>query len=204
MTGVVAAGVAVFLAATTAAAQSDTVRAAQHWPKSDGARTSHLPNVPLLALAAISAASFNQAIGAPKGWTRTWGGYGRRVGDQVGFAVVEETVRLGLGATVSWVPDTMPCQGRTGAGPALRLSSVAPRLGCAVRESVVLRNQHGVARPNFPLGVGTLAASAASALWRPDAGTPSKALTLIATRVAVVFGATVASRFITDWRDDRR
>jgi hypothetical protein len=68
----------------------------------------------------------------------------------------------------------------------------------------VLRNTEGRARPNFPLGVGALAASAASTAWRPDASTPSKAASSVAIRVAVVFGATVVSHLITDWRNDRR
>lgn len=189
---------------TSVAAQSDTLTAVSPAVAVPAAKHSYLSNVPIMALGAVSAATFNQGLGSPKGWSQTWGGYGRRLGDQVGFAIVEEGVRLSLDATVAWVPDTLPCRGRIAAGRAVRLGALVPRLGCAVRETVLLRNQLGEARPNFPLGVGVFAASAASTIWRPDASTSSKALTLAATRVAVVFGATVLSHLVTDWRNDRR
>ncbi len=165
---------------------------------------SFVHRLPVMAIAAVSAATMTQALGAPTGWPRTWGGFGRRVGDQAGFTVIEEGTRLALGATVNWVPDALPCGGRVTASGALQLRAVLPRLGCAVRETVLLRTPEGRPRPNFPLGVGVVGAAAASTLWRPDADTPAHALSLAATRTAIVFGATVISHLISDWQRDRK
>lgn len=160
-----------------------------------------LARIPGMAIAAVSVAGMTQAFGVPKGWPQTWGGYARRVGDQAGFIAIEETVRLSLGATVNWVPDTGPCSGR--ANPA-KWRAFVPRLGCAVRETVLLRTPEGRARPNFPLVLGAVSASAASTQWRPDTRTPATALSVAATRTAFVLGGMVISHLIGDWRDDRR
>lgn len=164
---------------------------------------SFVGRLPVMAIAAVGAATMTQALGSPTAWPRTWTGFGRRVGDQAGFAVIEEGTRLALGATVTWVPDTLPCGGRGTSSRAVRLGALLPRLGCAVRETVLLRTPEGRARPNFPFGVGVIAASAASTLWRPEADTPAHALSLAATRTAIVLGATVISHLISDWRQDR-
>jgi hypothetical protein len=173
-------------------------------PRMERMEASFVHRLPVMAIAAVSAATTTQVLGAPSKWPRTWGGFGRRVGDQVGFTVIEEGTRLALGATVNWGPDTMPCAGRVSAGGAVRLRAVLPRLGCAVRETVLLRTPTGRPRPNFPLAVGAVGAAAASTLWRPDADTPAHAVSLAATRTAIVIGATVIAHLISDWRQDRR
>ncbi len=172
-------------------------------PRAARMEASLVRRLPLMGIAAVSAATMTQAFGSPSGWPRTWSGYGKRLGDQAAFATIEEGTRLTLGATVNWVPDTVPCSGRVSSTGTIRLRAVLPRLGCAVRETVLLRTPEGRARPNFPFAVGAIGAAAASTLWRPDADTPAHALSLAATRVAVVFGATVVSHLISDWRQDR-
>jgi len=181
-------------------AQSDTVSQSVAPPAVTSGFGGPTRKLQLMAITAVGAATFNQTLGSPTGWSRTWGGYGRRLGDQIGFAAIEEGVRLSLGATVGWAPDTLPCLGRS----TLRVRALVPRLGCAIRETAVLRNAQGRARPNFPLGVGALAAASASTIWRPDASTPAKALSLVATRVVVVLGATMMSHLVADWQNDRR
>lgn len=204
---------AALVAATPVAsvsAQTDTVAAMTPQPapsmspRMANMEASFVRRLPVMAIAAVSAATMTQALGSPTSWPRTWGGFGRRVGDQAGFAVIEEGTRLALGATVSWVPDTLPCGGRGTSRRAVRLRAVLPRLGCAVRETVLLRTPEGRPRPNFPLGVGVIGAAAASTLWRPEADTPAHALSLAATRTAIVFGATVISHLISDWKQDRK
>ena len=134
------------------AAQADTL------PLAQGASAAHANGsathrLPVMALAAVSAATFNQALGSPKGWSRTWGGYGRRLGDQVGFAAIEEGVRLSLGSSpVKWVPDTLPCRGRTRVHLDYMLPASVAR--SARGATAVLRNAKGRARPNFPLRRG--------------------------------------------------
>lgn len=157
--------------------------------------------VPGMAIAALSTAGVLQAFGTPVGWPRTWSGYARRAGDQVGFLTIEETVRRSLGTTVNWVPDTAPCGGR--ASPH-KWRNFGPRLGCAVRETMLLRTPEGRPRPNFPFVAGAVSASAISTTWRPDARTPSTKLSVAGTRTAFVLGGMVVSRLITDWRSDRR
>jgi len=191
----------------TGYAQADTLPAATPpslSPRRDRMEASFVRRLPVMAIAAVSSATMTQALGAPAGWSRTWGGFGRRLGDQAGFTVIEEGTRLALVATVNWVPDTLPCRGRIAGRGAVRLRAVLPRLGCAVRETVLLRTPEGRPRPNFPLAVGAISAAAASTLWRPDADTPSHAVSLAATRTAIVIGATVISHLIGDWRQDRK
>lgn len=156
---------------------------------------------PFLALAAVSAATSLHIIGAPKAWDRRWDGFGRRVADQAGFIVIEETTRLSLERLVRWGPDDLPCAGRTSPD---RWRSLAPRLGCAVRETFVLRTPAGRPRPNVPLLAGAGTAAAASTLWRPDAATASQAVSLAITRTAVTLGATVVAHLVADWRKDGR
>jgi hypothetical protein len=157
--------------------------------------------IPGMALAAVGVAGMQLALGEPKGWSRTWGGYARRVGDQAGFIAIEETVRLSLGATVDWTPDTQPCGGRASKA---KWRALLPRVGCAMRETALLRTSDAHARPNFPLVLGAVTASAVSTTWRPDASTPSKAVSLALTRTAIVLGSTVVSHLISDWRSDRQ
>ena len=191
-------------------AQTDTLAtatpqmAASASPRMERMEASFARRLPALAIAAISSATMTQALGTPTRWPRTWGGFGRRVGDQAGFTAIEESVRLTLGATVNWMPDTLPCRGRLTARGTVRLRAVLPRLGCAARETVLLRTPEGRPRPNFPLAVGVVGAAAASTLWRPDADTPAHAVTLAVTRTAIVFSATVISHLISDWRQDRK
>lgn len=166
-----------------------------------GQHASLLSRTPGLAVAAVSAATSTHVIGTPKAWDRRWGGYGRRVADQAGFITVEETTRLSLERLTGWGPDERPCHGR--ASPA-RWRSLVPRLGCAVRESFVLRTPAGRPRPNLPLLAGAGTAAAASTLWRPDAQTTSQAVSLAITRTAVTLGATVVAHLIADWRKDGR
>jgi hypothetical protein len=163
--------------------------------------SSVLRRVPGMAIGAVAAAAITQALGAPKQWHRTWDGYARRLGDQAGFIAIEETVRLSLGATVNWVPDTQPCAGRAGKA---KWRALMPRIGCAVRETAFLRTPEGRGRPNFPLFVGVVSASSASTIWRPDADTPAHAMSLAITRTAVAMTATVVSHLIADWRKDSR
>jgi hypothetical protein len=160
-----------------------------------------LRRVPGMAIGAVAAAAMTQALGAPEQWHRTWGGYARRLGDQAGFIAIEETVRLSLGATVNWVPDTQPCGGRASKA---KWRALMPRIGCAVRETALLRTPEGRGRPNFPLFAGVVGASSASTIWRPDADTPAHAVSLALTRTAVAMTATVLSHLITDWRKDSR
>lgn len=188
-----------------AAAQTDSLPSTQAAP-AVAAQVSAMPvstraRIPGMAIAAVTVAGATQAFGVPEGWPRTWGGYARRVGDQAGFIAIEETVRLSLGATVNWVPDTRPCGGR--ANPA-KWRAFVPRLGCAVRETLLLRTPEGGPRPNFPLVLGAVSASAASTRWRPDTRTPSTALSVAATRTAFVLGGMIVSQLIGDWRRDQR
>jgi hypothetical protein len=158
-----------------------------------------IERIPGMAVAAVAVAALTQASGTPKGWARTWGGYARRVGDQAGFIAIEETVRLSLGATVRWTPDTQPCSGRARAE---KWRALLPRLGCAVRETVLLRTPDGHARPNFPLVFGAASAAAISTTWRPDADTPAHAVSVALTRTAFVLTGNVISHLISDWRKD--
>jgi len=160
----------------------------------------------LLAAGVVAAATGNQVIASPTGWAQTWRGYGYRLGDQIAFAVVEESVRALVGTTVDWVPDTVPCgpsaQRDTGMvtrdGPGF-----VRRVGCAVRQTALMRTPAGAGRPNLPFAAGVVLASVASVAWRPEGKDPVKARALVATRIGVVFGASAGTQLVTTWWQDR-
>ncbi len=212
----VATTVTVTVFPTAAAAQTDSVSAPAASPTATAiatalpapetpvfttiVRTSPLANLPRMIIGSMTAAGITQALGAPMGWSRTWGGYARRVGDQAGFIAIEETVRLSLGTTVDWVPNVQPCAGRASSA---KWHHLLPRLGCAAREAVLLRTPEGRPRPNFPLVIGLASASAASATWRPDTRGASDGILFAVSRTAFALGGTVISHLISDWRADR-
>lgn len=160
----------------------------------------------LLAAGVLAASIGNQIIASPTGWPRTWRGYGNRLGDQVAFAVIEESVRALVGTTVDWVPDTVPCvrpahpggDSATHRGPGL-----VRRVGCALRQTALMRTPAGAARPNLPFATGVVLASVASVAWRPEGKNPVKARALVATRIGVVFGASAGTQLVTTWWQER-
>jgi hypothetical protein len=190
-----------------AALQRNRLVPAPHVPRSFAPENrndaeSHGAHVALVAAGALAAATGNQIIASPKGWPRTWRGYASRVGDQVAFAVVEEGVRLAVDATVDWEPDTLPCVPSRDAASRLE-PGLLRRAGCAVRQTAVMRTPAGAARPNLPVATGVVLASVASVSWRPEGKDPVKARALVATRIAVVFGASAATKMVTTWWRDR-
>jgi hypothetical protein len=122
------------------------------------------------------------------------------VGDQLAFAIVEESVRAAVTATVDWVPDTVPCRGST--TDPTRVGLVR-RTTCAVRQTFLMRTPDGRARPNMPFATGVVLASAASASWRPERKSAVTARALVATRIGVVFGASAGNKLVTTWWRDR-
>lgn len=145
----------------------------------------------VLAVGALSAATFNQAAAMPAKWKRTWGGYAARVGDQVGFAASEELLRFALLRVVPAHGPAMRCDGARAGRP------FWPRLGralsCGVVNTLVVRETSGVRRPNVPLLGAIVGASALSLTWRPERETASKGLTFVFTRIGVVTGGTAMS-----------
>jgi hypothetical protein len=151
-----------------------------------------------IVVGSVAAATWNQVIGMPEAWPRTWHGYGYRLGDQAGFAVAEETLRAGLGALVPWRAAPDPCvRARRGHGFGDRLTSAS---GCALRSTFVARNPAGRARPNVPLLGAVVGASAISLAWRPERASASKGQLFVVSRVGVVLAGTVANRAWTAWR----
>ena len=72
-------------------------------------RDSVPPNAsPMLFVTPFLSAGWSQTLGTPKAWKRTWGGYGARVGDQVGYLAVKSGVRYVVGRAVPWVEDRSP------------------------------------------------------------------------------------------------
>lgn len=154
----------------------------------------------LIVGAAVGAAVGNQVLGSPKGWPRTAGGFASRVGDQLAFAIVEESVRAAVTASVDWVPDTLPCRRATSHPTRVGL---VRRTTCAVRQTAQMRTPDGRARPNLPFATGVVLASAASASWRPERKSAVTARALVATRIAIVFGASAGTKLVVTWWRDR-
>jgi hypothetical protein len=191
---------------TAAAGQADSIPTREQGSASADARGTALApsaaaRVTGMAIGALTVAGVTQTFGTPEGWSRTWGGYARRVGDQAGFLAIEESVRLSLGRTMHWQPDLQPCGARERAA---KWAHLLPRLGCAAKETMLLRTPERRARPNFPVLVGVAAAATASTTWRPDTRRASDAISFAASRTAFALGGMVISRLISDWRSDGR
>ena len=156
-----------------------------HAPASD-----FVARVALLSAAGTAAATGAQLVGSPTAWPRTAGGFGRRLADQAGFIVVEESLRDGLRALTGWRGDERPCA-----------PDVTRLVPCAAARVFTAHDRAGVPRPNLPLVAGIVGATAASLAWRPEGRTGGRtALTFVATRLAISFGATVATRAVREWR----
>lgn len=162
------------------------------------AQPSHRFEPRVLALGMVSAATWTQVIGMPEDWPRTWRGYGNRLGDQVGFAAVEESVHAGLQAVIPWRSFEPECTGAR-AGHAWRARSMAA-VRCGLRSTFVAQTRAGEARPNVPLLGAVVAASAASLAWRPERKSAHKGQLFVLTRIGIVTGATVMSRSYRAWR----
>jgi hypothetical protein len=164
---------------------------------SSAARPTPHPSVGVMAFGAVSAASWTQVIGMPEGWPRTWRGYGYRLGDQVGFAVAEESVRAGLLAVVPWRSMETACVGAR-AGRAWNARANAA-LRCGMHSTFVAYTEAGAPRPNVPLLGAVIAASAVSLAWRPERKSARKGQLFVLTRVGIVTGATVLNRGYRAW-----
>ncbi len=142
----------------------------------------------LLAVGALSAATFNQATAMPAKWKRTWGGYGARVADQVGFAASEELLRFALLRVVPAHGPAMRCDAAR-AGRAF-WPRAGRALGCGVVNTLMVRETSGARRPNVPLLGAIVGASALSLAWRPERENAGKGLAFVFTRIGVVTGGT--------------
>lgn len=142
----------------------------------------------LLAVGALSAATFNQATAMPAKWKRTWRGYGARVGDQVGFAASEELLRFALLRVVPAHGPAMRCDGARAGRPFW--PRVGRALSCGVVNTLVVRETNGARRPNVPLLGAIVGASALSLTWRPERENASKGMAFVFTRIGVVTGGT--------------
>jgi hypothetical protein len=144
----------------------------------------------MLAGVAVAAAAGAQVVASPTAWPRTAGGYARRLGDQVGFIVVEESLRAGVQRLTGLRPDTRPCP-----RDARRI------VPCAAARVFGARTDDGRTRPALPLLAGIVGGTAASLAWRPEGRRGGgDALAFVGTRLAIGFGAPVLARVVRDWR----
>jgi hypothetical protein len=114
------------------------------------------------------------------------------LGDQLGFGVSEEVLRLGLEHATHWRSVTPTCEGARTGRPYLSRVGAATR--CGVTSTFVAQNRAGERRPNVPLLGAIVAASALSLTWRPERKTAAKGQLFMVTRVGIVTGATVLTR----------
>ena len=173
-------------------AQADSVRtdsstAAQRTAAS--VESGHL-SVPMLAGGAVMAAVGGQVIQSPTAWPRTAGGFARRLGDQAGFVIVEESVRVATLRLTGWEADGRPC--------AINWLRLAP---CAAVRVFGAHTADGRPRVNLPLVVGIVGGTVASLAWRPEGrSSGAKARNFVATRLAISVGVPVMLRMVTELR----
>lgn len=167
----------------------------------DSTQTSHpsqAPHLPMLAMGAVSSATWTQIIGMPDAWPRTWRGYGNRLGDQVGFIVAEESLKAGLRTVVPWRDITGPCKGAE-RGRAWGARGVAAAR-CGVARTFVAQTAAGERRLHVPLLGAIAGATALSLAWRPERKNAGKGQAFLLTRAGIVTGATAANRAMQAWR----
>jgi hypothetical protein len=152
---------------------------------------------PLLIAMPFAGALGAHVLGSPKGWARTWDGYGNRLGDQVGFLLIEESVRRVL---ANVLPPTAP-RSSCWASDRRAVRNLTVGSGCALWSTVAAQPATGEGwRFNAPVTVSLLAATGASLAWRPERSDAASARTFLLTRTAIVFGGMAAGRLFDDWR----
>jgi hypothetical protein len=145
-------------------------------------------SVPMLAGGAFMAAVGGQIIQSPTAWPRTAGGFARRLGDQAGFVIVEESLRAATLRLTGWEADGRPC--------AVDWIRLAP---CAAVRVFGAHTADGRRRMNLPLVVGIVGGTLASLAWRPEGrASGAKAQNFVATRLAISVGVPVLLRTITE------
>lgn len=152
----------------------------------------------VLAVGMVAASTWNQAVGMPEAWPRTWRGYGYRMSDQVGFAVVEESLKAGIGRVVPWRRFDPPCEGARHGSPFGTRSRRA--MTCGVQGTLLAVNADGQRRPNVPLLGAIAGASAVSLAWRPERADAGKGQLFVLSRIGIVLAGTAANRAWEAWR----
>lgn len=153
---------------------------------------------PMLFVTPFLSSGWSQTLGTPNAWKRTWGGYGSRVGDQVGSLVVRESVRRLVDHAVPWVDDRSPCVSQ----PVSLGKEVVVRAGCAIARTSTLRTAGGDRRPNLPFFTGVTVGTVTSLSWRPERHSAASSRAFVAQRLAIGYGSTVLVRLVRDWRAD--
>ncbi|WP_310571793.1 hypothetical protein [Gemmatimonas sp.] len=186
---------ALLILATSAALRLD----AQDTTSVERAAVSGKPS-PMLFVTPLLSAGWSQTLGTPKAWKRTWGGYGSRVGDQLGYLAVKTTVRHLVDRAVPWVDDHSVCI----TPPVSLARETLTRAGCAIVRTSTLRTAHGDVRPNLPFLAGAVIGTVTSLSWRPERQTAVSSRSFVLQRIAITYGATAFVRLVTDWRADAR
>ena len=155
---------------------------------------------PMLFVTPFLSAGWSQTLGTPNAWKRTWGGYGSRVGDQLGFLAVRTSVRHLVDRAVPWVDDRSPCITRH---VSLARESIG-RAGCAIARTSTLRTTGGDLRPNLPFLAGALVGTVASLSWRLERQSAVSSRSYVLQRFATTYGATSLVRMVGDWRADNK
>ncbi|QJR36602.1 hypothetical protein [Gemmatimonas groenlandica] len=155
---------------------------------------------PMLLVTPFLSAGWSQTLGTPKAWPRTWGGYGSRLGDQLGFLAVKTTVRHVVDRAVPWVDDHSACITR----PVSLARETLTRAGCAIVRTGTLRTDGGDMRPNLPFLTGAVVGTVTSLSWRPERQSAVSSRSFVLQRIAITYGATAFVRLVTDWRADAR
>lgn len=127
-----------------------------------------------------------QFIQAPKAWERTWAGFGYRVADRVGYAIVQESTYRTFTRALDLQPDAAPCaRGR-----------IVP---CAFTATFTSFDSAGRRRANTPLFASLAIGAGTSLFWRPERHDPAKAWAFVGTRMGISAGANLAARIVVDW-----
>jgi len=105
----------------------------------------------------ILGAAFNQAIDYPRGWGRTGGAFGRRVGSLYGQDIISRTIRFGVATADREDPRFYPSN-ETG---------LWKRTKHAILETIMSKTPDGGEMPAFSRFVGLYGAAAIANTWEP-------------------------------------
>ena len=155
---------------------------------------------PMMFVTPFLSAGWSQTLGTPNAWKRTWGGYGARAGDQLGFLAVRTSVRHLVDRAVPWVDERSPCITRPGS---LARETIS-RASCAIARTSTLRSTAGDLRPNLPFLAGALVGTVTSLSWRPERQSAVTSRAFVLQRFATTYGATSLVRMVGDWRADNK
>lgn len=122
----------------------------QRWVNEDGAS-------PAIHVTSIGTAAYLQTFNVPADWSRTWGGFARRLGSSYGSSLIQNTVHESFAAVEGTDPRYFPCA----------CTGLFRRGGHVFKMSLLTYTHSGHLTPDLPQIASIYGSSMIQAMWYP-------------------------------------